>query len=355
MSYSIESTLSSKERSSLDENQFGLPDERKYPLIDKKHVQSAISYFFKCPEKDRHELALNIQKAAKKFGVEIGEETQVAKYLNMNTEESWNSYALEMVAMIEYSDEHIVLEQSKVEAFFSALWKAITTGFRTIGKIISSMASWIWDRIQGMFKKLVKKDQPYIEVPKIFTNLRSALPIADSVASDVSAACRMLTLDLQDIVNRIDDKKFIVSLSSKSESWRMTMLSFMKNSGICYQKTNLSIGDSAVQKTTKVSQTELTKLMNDANKTVKSLNISSRDVIKSAKSIDDVGDKIKHNYHFFELDARKAFGEYASSGKNLIAEAIRALNMTSESIQKVINLTNMAIAKQVSQNETSEK
>jgi hypothetical protein len=34
-------TLSEKKRDSLKESQFGLPDERKYPMPDKSHAQNA--------------------------------------------------------------------------------------------------------------------------------------------------------------------------------------------------------------------------------------------------------------------------------------------------------------------------
>lgn len=347
MNIFMEETLTSKVRNSLEDNQFGLPDSRKYPLNDEEHVRSAISYFFKCPEKDRYELAINIQNAANKFNIDIGKDTEVSKYLNMITEESWNSYVIEMTYAINYSDSKIVMEQSKSEGFFDIIRKAISNGLRSIGKAIMTMASWLWDKIQKIAKKILKNGPEYIKVPKIFKNLKNALPLADAVAKDVSAACYMLTKDLKSITETIDDKKVIIALSKKSESWRMTMLSFMKNSGLCYQQTNLSVGDSAVQNTITVNQNEINQMIQKANITVQSLNASAKEVIKSAKNIDEVGDQIKRNYNFFQKNVRKAFGEYATSGKELISEALKAINMTSESIQKVVNLTNIAIVKQM--------
>lgn len=350
MPYTIEATLSTKERNQLDETQFGLPDERKYPLIDKKHVQSAISYFFKCPEKDRHELAINIQKAAKKFGVEIGPDTEVAKYLNESIEEAWNEYVLEMTTMIEYSNRFVVLEQSKADGFFQSIWKMITSGLRAIGRAISFMASWIWDKIQSLFRKIMRKKGPdFVEVPKIFKNLKVALPLAESVAVDVSAACIMLAKDLKDIVTNVNDKEFILAFGKKSESWRMTKLAFEKNSGLCYQQTNLSVGDDAVQKTVWVKRSEVDKMIGEASEIVKGLNAVSREVLKGSKRIDEVGELVKRNYSFFRMDVRKAFESYAISGKTLISDGLNALRVTSESIQKVILLTNMAVSKQVSE------
>lgn len=76
----MEAELSSKERNELDDSQFGLPEDRKYPLTDAAHVKSAISYFHKCPEGKKKRLAARIRRAAKKFDVTIGEDAEVNKY-----------------------------------------------------------------------------------------------------------------------------------------------------------------------------------------------------------------------------------------------------------------------------------
>lgn len=76
----MEAELSTKERNELDDSQFGLPEDRKYPLTDAAHVKSAISYFHKCPEGKKERLAARIRRAAKKFDVTIGEDAEVNKY-----------------------------------------------------------------------------------------------------------------------------------------------------------------------------------------------------------------------------------------------------------------------------------
>lgn len=76
----MEAELSTKERNELDDSQFGLPEDRKYPLTDAAHVKSAISYFHKCPEGKKKRLAARIRRAAKKFDVAIGEDAEVNKY-----------------------------------------------------------------------------------------------------------------------------------------------------------------------------------------------------------------------------------------------------------------------------------
>ena len=76
----MEAELSTEERNDLKASQFGLPEERKFPLTDAKHVRSAISYFHTCPENKKAQLAKRIKSAAKKFGVEINPDSSVMKY-----------------------------------------------------------------------------------------------------------------------------------------------------------------------------------------------------------------------------------------------------------------------------------
>lgn len=63
--------LDSEHRKELKETDFGLPSERKYPLIDEAHVRKAIQYFKFCPPGKRSELANNINKKARKLGMKI--------------------------------------------------------------------------------------------------------------------------------------------------------------------------------------------------------------------------------------------------------------------------------------------
>lgn len=50
---------------------FGLPDQKKFPMPDPQHVRTAISYFKKAKDSDRLELAKNIIKYIKHFGMKI--------------------------------------------------------------------------------------------------------------------------------------------------------------------------------------------------------------------------------------------------------------------------------------------
>ena len=76
----MEAELSAEERNNLKASQFGLPEERKFPLTDANHVRSAISYFHTCPEDKKAQLAKRIKSAAKKFEVEINPNSPITKY-----------------------------------------------------------------------------------------------------------------------------------------------------------------------------------------------------------------------------------------------------------------------------------
>lgn len=76
------STIQEGWRADLPTKSFGIPDQRKYPLHDKKHVQSAIKLFGHASEDKKKMLAKRINSAAKKYNIEIPKTTQCYKYLH---------------------------------------------------------------------------------------------------------------------------------------------------------------------------------------------------------------------------------------------------------------------------------
>ena len=60
-----------KERKELNDSDFGLPEERKYPMPDATHVRAAESYFRYATDQQKPELAHNILRKAKEFGVDV--------------------------------------------------------------------------------------------------------------------------------------------------------------------------------------------------------------------------------------------------------------------------------------------
>lgn len=69
-------------RSELKNSQFGIPEDRKYPLDTKQHVQSAIKLFGHAEESKKHRLARRIATRARFYGIDIPETTQCYKYLH---------------------------------------------------------------------------------------------------------------------------------------------------------------------------------------------------------------------------------------------------------------------------------
>jgi hypothetical protein len=70
--------LSAKEREGLPESAFAFPRERKEPLVDASHVQEALARFDQVEgvsNKERDEAWKRIKKAAKKFEVELEEQS----------------------------------------------------------------------------------------------------------------------------------------------------------------------------------------------------------------------------------------------------------------------------------------
>ncbi|MBV8694526.1 MAG: hypothetical protein JO125_10085 [Chloroflexi bacterium] len=69
--------FSKKEQENLPESAFAFPKQRKEPLEDANHVQNALARFDQVEgvtNQERDEAWKRIQRAAKKFGVELHEQ-----------------------------------------------------------------------------------------------------------------------------------------------------------------------------------------------------------------------------------------------------------------------------------------
>ena len=67
--------LSAEDRRELKDSDFGLPEEREFPMPDAAHVHAAEAYFRYAPEDKKAELAHRILLKAKKFGVTVNSDT----------------------------------------------------------------------------------------------------------------------------------------------------------------------------------------------------------------------------------------------------------------------------------------
>lgn len=90
-----EARLTAAERKALPNSAFGLPSERKYPLIiqnedgeyDWSHLHDAVAYFHTCKDEEKKSiLAKNIAKVIKKYNVdiEIKPNNKIRNYANFS-------------------------------------------------------------------------------------------------------------------------------------------------------------------------------------------------------------------------------------------------------------------------------
>ena len=77
-----EAKLSAADRVKLKDSDYGIPSKKKYPMPDESHVRSAIQMFNHVDKEDEAELAKNIKKKIKKYGmsVDVGKENRFSKY-----------------------------------------------------------------------------------------------------------------------------------------------------------------------------------------------------------------------------------------------------------------------------------
>lgn len=107
-------------RSYLPDSEFGIPEDRKFPLDTAEHVHSAIKLFGHAEESKRKSLAKRIASKAKSYGIEIPETSQVYKYLHENsnmTADQVDAFYTELKKRLAEDDEVItesaILESSK--------------------------------------------------------------------------------------------------------------------------------------------------------------------------------------------------------------------------------------------------
>lgn len=78
------SSISTNESSSDDDKEYGLPDLKKYPMPDEKHVLSAIKFFNYVSPANEEELARNIKKKMKQYNISpsrVSDKNRLKKYL----------------------------------------------------------------------------------------------------------------------------------------------------------------------------------------------------------------------------------------------------------------------------------
>ena len=98
--------LAETKRSNLKDSEFGIPEDRKFPLDTEQHVRSAIKLFghAHCSEEQKKTLARKISRRAKEYNIEIPETTLVYKYLHESVLECSDTNKNQKIFNIEKTD-----------------------------------------------------------------------------------------------------------------------------------------------------------------------------------------------------------------------------------------------------------
>ena len=180
----MEEELSTKERNGLPDSAFGLPNDRKYPLTDAAHVRSAISYFYKCPEKKKPQLATRIEQAAKEFSVDIGENAEIQKYLTKISNEAVESLLSTMEEYIDFSI-HIdtVVESSMMKRYVNCVEETARLACQNICKQISD----IYDHMNRSIHSIsgIYAKNPRVILSRAFDDYLTAISLTESAMQTI--------------------------------------------------------------------------------------------------------------------------------------------------------------------------
>lgn len=84
-----EEKLSTDERNELSDDEFGIPEKRKFPLNDVDHVEAAVKMFPHADASDKEALAKRILRKAHEFGMDTSGWDSINKYVVVQ-ESAWN-------------------------------------------------------------------------------------------------------------------------------------------------------------------------------------------------------------------------------------------------------------------------
>lgn len=125
-----EKALTAKQRKEIPNKEYGLPKKRKYPMPDKKHVRAAIRFFNYVDKEDEAELARNINKMAKKYGmvdeIKVGSDNRFSKYWKGEVTES------SVMESFLFSKDNLYINFDKFESGKSNI--CLVTGISGSGK-----------------------------------------------------------------------------------------------------------------------------------------------------------------------------------------------------------------------------
>ena len=181
-----EAKLSTDDRNDLDDSQFGIPELRKYPLTDEKHVLQAVRFFNKAPDEYKEELAKNIVKRAKELGMDWENWESLKPYLGKKNKDKvvkespdWEFYDIEIyqegpifaatfggLLAADKAHKHHKKKKKRKEAIAAGIGAACATGLAAADAFYQKQkkedkVSGIYHPIQTTHSNATKNDKIY--------------------------------------------------------------------------------------------------------------------------------------------------------------------------------------------------
>lgn len=287
--YIEEKAMSSKERNDLEDDDFGIPELRKYPIHDKKHVEQAIKMFNHVDKKYEAELADNLLDAMDKFNIStgtVGEKNRLRKYIKEDTVFTegliWNDKTPDAIKKLKETIKTLLDENTdkvddvgdvvdnvqdmykgkdtrsqEVKTIYNICRKAsikiygytvaatslrgmeINT-YNVIGSYKDYIITMTFNGIYGKIKLLyvtINYDKSKCDIPKdVVLGVLSMIPNIDKVKSTKSSIkVSALTKSIDESYPKIDHKysnKYIVIKNGAGTAITLTKLSYKKESAI---------------------------------------------------------------------------------------------------------------------------
>lgn len=168
-------------RSKLDDSDFGIPSQRKYPLNDAKHVKLAIKFFNYVDKEHEAELAKNIIKKIKEYNItdiKYSEKNRFFKYYKVAKEAAEDNSSIMSFNEAESAsyryvltgegDAKLKLKEKLYKLIGPAKYpsnpkKAILRSFDNLEKEPIKIAEHIWKNIKNEKQLLLKIDPKAVD------------------------------------------------------------------------------------------------------------------------------------------------------------------------------------------------
>jgi hypothetical protein len=157
-------SLTKTELMDIPANQFGIPEEKKFPMQDEKHLKSAISYFWSADKTKRKSLAANIIRRYKELNstIKVNKKNPLYEYLPANMKNFQESSMFENV-----KDIYPLLDSVGVGIVETLMTK---TGIDTVDDIDSQVPDSYTNKkfLVGTLKSFILNED--VDFPVLYTD-----------------------------------------------------------------------------------------------------------------------------------------------------------------------------------------